>query len=68
MPSAHHALQAYNIGMLDLFMHGLSHLLVPMFLTGMIGSLVVVVITLVHDINDFFSDNGDGTNQADGLN
>jgi hypothetical protein len=54
--------------MLDLFMHGLSNLLVPMFLTGMIGSVIVVAITLVKDLNDFFSDNGDGTKQADGLN
>jgi hypothetical protein len=52
---------------LDLLIRGLSHVLVPMFLVGMGGSAVVVAITLVKDIHDFFSDNGDEASTADPL-
>ena len=45
--------------MIDVVIRGLSHILVPMFLVGMAGSAIVVLITVVHDLNDFFSDSGD---------
>ena len=54
--------------MLDVLIRGLSHVLVPMFLVGMVGSAVVVAITVVHDVNDFFADSGDDKTSADGLN
>ena len=44
---------------INLLVRGLSHLLVPMFLVGMAGSSLVVVITVMHDMVDFFSDEGD---------
>ena len=54
--------------MLDLVVRGLSHVLVPMFLIGMAGSAIVVMITVVHDIRDFFSDSGDESKSVDALN
>ena len=54
--------------MLDLLIRALSHVLVPMFLVGMVGSAVVVSITLVHDIADFLSDGGNENSSPDGLN
>jgi hypothetical protein len=53
--------------MLDPLMRALAHVLVPMFLVGMAGSALVVAITLVHDIHDFFSDNGNEAASTDGL-
>ncbi len=53
--------------MIDLIVRGLSYLLVPMFMVGMLGSAVVVIITVVHDLNDFFADSGDGAASHDGL-
>jgi hypothetical protein len=53
--------------MLDLIVRAISHVLVPMFLIGMAGSAIVVAITVVHDIHDFFSDNGESTTSPDGL-
>ena len=53
--------------MLDSLTRGMAHLLVPLFLTGMAGSAVVVAITLVHDLHDFFSDNGNEAASTDGL-
>ncbi len=45
--------------MLDLVIRGLSHVLIPMFLIGLGGSAIVVAITLVKDMHDFFADNGE---------
>lgn len=45
--------------MLDLVIRGLAHVLIPMFLVGLCGSAIVVAITLVKDMHDFFSDNGE---------
>jgi hypothetical protein len=45
--------------MLDFFIGGLAHVLVPMFLIGMGGSAIVVAVTVVHDVHDFFADTGD---------
>jgi hypothetical protein len=53
--------------MLDPLIRALAHVLVPMFLIGMTGSAVVVAITLVHDIHDFFSDNGNEAASTDSL-
>jgi hypothetical protein len=61
------ALKAYNRVMLDLLIRGLSHVLIPMFLVGMVGSAVVVIITLVHDLHDFLSDGGSETSTPESL-
>lgn len=53
--------------MLDLIVRALSHLLVPMFLIGMAGSAVVVVITLTKDLTDFLSDGGNESSTPDSL-
>lgn len=53
--------------MLDLFVHALSRLLVPMFLVGMGGSAIVVAVTVVHDVHDFFNDDGDDTTAVENL-
>lgn len=53
--------------MLDHLIRALAHILVPMFLIGMAGSALVVAITLIHDIHDFFSDNGNEAASTDGL-
>lgn len=45
--------------LLDTAIRGLSHVLVPLFLVGMAGSSLVVVITVGHDMVDFFSDEGE---------
>lgn len=54
--------------MLDVLVRALSHVLVPMFLIGLAGSAVVVAITLVHDVHEFFTDNGDTSPRTDSLN
>ncbi|MGI4755454.1 MAG: hypothetical protein ACRYGF_01240 [Janthinobacterium lividum] len=54
--------------MLDLVIRSLSHLLIPMFLLGMAGSSIVVVITLASDITDFLSDSGNESSTHEGLN
>ena len=54
--------------MLDLVLRALSHLLVPMFLIGLAGSAIVVAITLVKDIHEFFTDSGDTSKSQDSLN
>lgn len=43
----------------DIVIRALSHLLVPMFTVGMVGSVFVVIITFGHDLVDFFSDEGE---------
>lgn len=43
----------------DVVVRTLSHVLVPMFTMGMAGSGLVVIITVVHDLVDFLSDEGD---------
>ncbi len=53
--------------MLDPIIRALSHVLVPLFLIGMAGSAIVVAITLVHDVHDFFSDSGNEAASTDGL-
>lgn len=53
--------------MLDLVIRGLSHILIPMFLIGMGGSAIVVTITLVKDMHDFFADGGEQSQAADNL-
>lgn len=53
--------------MLDLIMRALSHLLVPLFLLGMAGSAIVVLITLATDFTDFLSDGGNEESPHDSL-
>lgn len=53
--------------MLDLVIRGLSHVLIPMFLVGLGGSAIVVAITLVKDLHDFFSDGGEQSPASDNL-
>ena len=53
--------------MLDLFIRGLSHVLIPMFLIGLGGSAIVVAITLVKDMHDFFADSGEHSHTTDNL-
>ncbi len=55
----HAALLSHVYHLVDLVIRGLSHILVPMFLVGMAGSSLVVAITVVHDLIDFFSDEGE---------
>ncbi len=55
------------VRLIDVIIRGLSYVLVPMFMIGMCGSAIVVMITVVHDLNDFFSDSGDETASHDGL-
>lgn len=54
--------------MLDPVMRVLTHLLVPMFIVGMGGSAVIVVITLASDFTDFLSDSGNEEATHEGLN
>ncbi|MGI4852631.1 MAG: hypothetical protein ACRYF4_01135 [Janthinobacterium lividum] len=56
------------ISLLDLVIRGLSHILIPLFLVGMAGSAVIVVITLADDVTDFLSDSGNESAPHDGLN
>lgn len=56
------------VQVIDVIIHGLSYVLVPMFMVGMCGAAVVVIITVVHDLHDFFSDSGDEMASHDGLN
>ncbi len=53
--------------MLDLLIGAISRILVHMFLIGMGGSAIVVAVTVVHDVHDFFSDGGDDTASVDSL-
>ena len=53
--------------MLDLLIRALSHILVPLFLLGLAGSAIVVVITLIHDVHEFFTDSGDTSTHTDSL-
>lgn len=53
--------------MLDLLIRALSHVLVPMFLIGLAGSAIVVIITLVNDVHEFFTDSGDTGTHTDSL-
>ena len=53
--------------MVDVLIRALSHVLVPMFLVGMTGSAIVVIITVISDLNYFFSDSGDQMDPHDGL-
>ncbi len=55
----HAALLPHVYHLVDLVIRGLSHILFPMFLVGMAGSSLVVAITVVHDLIDFFSDEGE---------
>lgn len=54
--------------MLDLVIRALAHLLVPMFIVGMGGASIVVIITLVTDFTDFLSDSGSEDKAHEGLN
>ena len=47
--------------------HLLSHALVIVFLVGMAGSSVVVVITVVDDIREFFAEDEPIANAGSGL-
>lgn len=53
--------------MVDFLISSLSHVLVPIFAIGMVGSGIVVAITLVHDIRDFFTDDDATVGAADSL-
>ena len=53
--------------MLDLLMSVLARVLVPMFILGMAGSALVVVVTLANDFSDFLSDSGNETAPHDSL-
>lgn len=55
----HPALLGSVYQLIDLVIRGLAHVLVPLFLVGMAGSTLVVAITIVHDMVDFFSDEGE---------
>jgi hypothetical protein len=44
---------------INIVVRALSHVLIPMFVLGMAGSTIVVVITFGHDLVDFFSDEGE---------
>jgi hypothetical protein len=47
-------------------MHLVSAIFVPLFLVGMAGSAVVCVITVAHDIKDFFDEDVVEENARDG--
>ncbi len=42
--------------MLDSIIRVIAAVLVPAFIIGMAGSAIVVAITVVHDVHDFFTD------------
>jgi len=42
--------------MLDVVIRLLAHVLIPMFAVGMVGAAVVVAITFMHDLVDFFTE------------
>ena len=54
--------------MLDFILPVLARVLVPMFILGMAGSALVVIITLAEDFSDFLSDSGNEAASHDGLN
>lgn len=56
------------LSLVDLVIRGLSHILIPLFLVGMAGSAIIVVITLADDVTDFLSDSGNESTSHDGLN
>jgi len=53
--------------LLDVFIRALSHVLVPLFLIGMVGSSIVVLITFIHDVRDFFTSDEEAPSAQDGL-
>lgn len=55
------------VSLLDLVIRGLSHILIPLFVVGMAGSAIIVVITLADDVTDFLSDSGNETGPHDSL-
>lgn len=56
------------VSLIDLVIRGLSHILIPLFLIGMAGSAIIVVITLADDVTDFLSDSGNESTPHDALN
>ncbi len=42
--------------MLDLIIRAVAHLLIPLFFVGMAGSTIVVAVTFLHDIFEFFEE------------
>ena len=53
--------------LLDVLIRALSHILVPLFLVGMVGSSIVVIITFIHDVRDFFTPDEEVQSAQDGL-
>ena len=47
-----------NIGM-DHLVHLLAAVLVPLFLIGMAGSMLVVLVTVIRDLQEIFTSDGD---------
>jgi len=45
---------------MDALIHALSAILVPLFFTGMIGSLLVVILTVVRDLQEIFTSDDSG--------
>lgn len=57
-------MKSYSINMLETVIRGLSHVLTPLFIAGMAGATVVVIITFSKDVIQFFSDeSGSAPNQ-----
>jgi hypothetical protein len=44
--------QSYNRGTMDTLAHLLSEILVPLFFVGMVGSILVVIFTIVRDLRE----------------
>lgn len=42
-------------GEMDPFIHALSSILVPLFLVGLAGSMLVVLITVLRDLREVFT-------------
>ena len=53
--------------MLEPLAHSLSHFLVIVFLVGMAGSSIVVVMTVVDDVREFFADDEEPVSVVAGL-
>lgn len=53
--------------MFDFIIHAFASVLVPLFIFGMVGSAVVVAVTLVRDIRDFSSKDEPADNRSDVL-
>jgi hypothetical protein len=47
-----------NVGM-DHLVHLLATILVPLFFIGMAGSMLVVLVTVIHDLQEIFTDDED---------